>query len=147
MIFNDWQKFFLTKLVPTLESLGSVVEIIAFIVLFILLPALVYICNKNIRRCHTELKRQNRLLQSQTKNIHELNSWMQYFDEKIFKREKTSPTRKIDPEKVASSETIQSTEKIKPQKVVSTEKRDSLPEKKDQPRVPATPVSFYKKTI
>ena len=130
MIFNDWQNFFLTKLVPTLESLGSVVEIFAFIALFILLPALVYSCNKNIRRCYTELKRQNLLLQNQAQNIHELNSWMQYFDDKISKREKTSPASKIDPEKV-----------------VSPEKRDSLPKKKDQPGFPATPVSIYKKTI
>lgn len=147
MIFNDWQSFFLTKLVPTLERLGSVVEIFAFIVLFILLPALAYICNKNIRRCYTELKRQNRLLQNQAQNINELNSWMQYFDDKIIKREKTSPTRKIDPEKVAPSENFQSSEKIKPQKVVSPEKRDSSPKKKDRPRFPVTPVSIYKKTI
>ncbi len=130
MVLNDWQIFFLTKLVPTLESLGSVLEIFAFIALFIVLPALVYSCNKNIRRCYSELKRQNRLLQNQAQNIHELNSWMEYFDNKIIKREKTSPTRKIDPEKVASSE-----------------KRDSPPKKKDQPGIPATPASIYKKTI
>jgi len=130
MVLNDWQIFFLTKLVPTLESLGSVLEIFAFIALFILLPALAYSCNKNIRRCYSELKRQNRLLQNQAQNIHELNSWMEYFDNKIIKREKTSPTRKIDPEKVASSE-----------------KRDSPPKKKDQPGIPATPASIYKKTI
>ncbi len=147
MILNDWQNFFLAKIVPTLESLGSVLAIIAFIALFILLPALVYSCNKNIRRCYRELKRQNRLLQNQAENIHELNSWMHYFDDKIIKREKTSATGKIDPKKVSSSEKIRSTEKIKPQKVVSPEKRDSPPLKKDQPRFPDTPVSIYKKTI
>ncbi len=79
MTLNEWQNFFLTQFVPALENLGGVAEIFAFFVLFILLPALVYSCNKNIRRCYTELKRQNRLLQNQAQNIHELNSWMQYF--------------------------------------------------------------------
>jgi len=141
MILNDWQNFFLTKLIPTLESLGSTMEIIAFIVLFILLPALVYSCKKIIDRCYTELKRQNHLLQSQTQSIRELNIWMQYFDEKIIKREKTSQPQKSDPEKVPSPE------KIKPKKVISSEKKDSLPKKQGQPSFPSTPTSIYKKTI
>lgn len=141
MILNGWQNFFLTKLIPTLESLGSAVDIFAFIVLFILLPALVYSCKKIIDGCYTELKRQTRLLQSQTQSISELNIWMQYFDEKIIKREYMSQPKKTAPVKVPSPE------KIKLKKVISPEKRDSLPKKRSQPGFPSTPVSIYKKTI
>jgi len=123
------------------------VEIFAFIVLFILLPALVYSCKKIIDRCYRELKRQNRLLQNQTQSLSELNSWMRYFDEKIIKHEKPSSTMEIDPEEATSSEKIHSTEKIRPQGVVSPKKQDSIPKKQNQPNFPSTPVSIYKKTI
>ena len=136
MVLNNWQNTFLTKFVPILESLGSVVEIFAFIVLFVLLPALIFSCYKIIGRCHAELKRQNHLLQSQTQTVNELNNWMQYFDEKINKREKTSPPKRGEPEKVLSAE-----------KVVSPKKRKTFPDKKGQATFPSTPVSIYKKTI
>ncbi len=141
MIFNDWQIFLLTKLTPVLEGLGSTLEIFAFIALFILLPALVYSCKKNISLCHIELKRQNRILQSQNQTIDELNSWMQYFDEKLIKNEKTSSEIKFELDKIPAAD------KYKNEKVASQKKQNSLSDKNDRASLSPTPISIYKKTI
>lgn len=141
MIFNDWQNFFLTKFTPILESLGSTMEIFAYIVLFVLLPMLVYSCKKNIGRCYIELKHQNNFLQSQTQTIDELNSWMQYFDDKIIKNEQTSSQIKSELDKVPSAN------KFKNEKVASQNKQNPFPDKNDHASIPPTPISLYKKTI
>jgi hypothetical protein len=141
VILNDWQSFFLTKLIPIFQSLGSVMEIVAYVVLFILLPALVYFCKKSIDHCYTELKRQNHLLHSQTQLVSELNIWMQYFDEKMNQQENSSPKTKNEPR------ILSSVEKITQPKVITPEKRESLPDNQDPADLRSAPVSIYKKTI
>ncbi len=124
-----------------LESLGSVVEIVAFIVIFVVLPALVYSCKKIIDRCYIELKRQNHLLQSQTQTLNELNNWMDYFDDKLIHHD-NQPSRKN-----GELSKITSAEKTKQPKAITPEKRSSTPDKQEHPGFPSTPVSIYKKTI
>jgi hypothetical protein len=141
VLLNDWQSFFLTKFIPIFQSLGSVMEIVAYIVLFILLPALVYSCKKNIDHCYTELKRQNHLLHSQTQIVSELNIWMQYFDEKMIQRENTPPKKHSEPR------ILSSVEKNAHPKVITPEKREPLPDNQDPAGLRTAPVSIYKKTI
>jgi len=140
VILNNWQSF-LTTLVPVFESLGSVMGIIAYIVLFILLPALVYSCKKSIDQCHTELKHQKHLLHSQTQTLSELNFWMQYFDEKMIKREKKLPGTNGEPKTPAS---VDETKHIKD---IAPKKHEPLPVDRDNARIESPPVSIYKKTI
>lgn len=116
-------------------------EIIAYVVLFILLPALVYFCKKSIDHCYTELKRQNHLLHSQTQIVSELNIWMQYFDEKMIQRENTPPKKHSEPR------ILSSVEKITQPKVITPDKRESLPDNQDPADLRSAPVSIYKKTI
>jgi len=116
-------------------------EIIAYIVLFVLLPALIYSCKRSIDRCHAELKRQSHLLHSQTETVSDLNIWMQYFDEKMIKRESTSPHTN------GGAKTPSSAEKIHTTQVHAPEKQESLPDHLDPGSFQSTPVSIYKKTI
>ena len=141
MILNNWQSFILTKLIPVFESLGSVLEIIATIVLFVLLPALVYACKKSIDHCQGELKRQSHLLHSQAQTLSELNIWMQYFDEMMIKRENGSLKTNSEPGKLSS------VKNIKPAKVIVAEKREPHPDHQVRADIRSTPVSIYKKTI
>jgi hypothetical protein len=140
VILNNWQSF-LTKLVPVFENLGGVMEIIAYMVLFILLPALVYSCKKSIDQCHTELKRQKNLLHSQTQTLSELNYWMQYFDEKMIKRENKSL---ITNDKPRVSVSVDETQRIKD---IAPKKHEPLPVNRDNNSFESPPVSIYKKTI
>jgi len=115
--------------------------IVAYIVLFILLPALVYSCKKSIDQCHTELKRQKHLLHSQTQTLSELNFWMQYFDEKMIKREKKLPGTNG---KSKTSTSVDETQRIKD---IAPKKQAPLPVDQDKASFESPPVSIYKKTI
>ncbi len=116
-------------------------EIIAYIVLFVLFPALIYSCKRSIDHCHAELKRQSHLLHSQTQTISDLNIWMQYFDERLIKRESTSPHTNGEPKTPSSVEKNHTTQAISP------EKQEPSPDHLDQSSFQSTPVSIYKKTI
>jgi hypothetical protein len=140
VILNNWQSF-LTTLVPIFENLGNVLGIVAYAVLFILLPALVYFCKKSIDQCHMELKRQKQLLHSQTQTLSELNYWMQYFDEKMIKREKKSPGTNGEPKTPSS---IDETQRIKD---IGPKKHEPLPVDRDNASIESSPGSIYKKTI
>jgi hypothetical protein len=140
VILNSWQSF-LTKLIPVFESMGIVVQTIGYIVLFIVLPALVYSCKVSINKCQAELKRQNHLLHSQSHTLNELNFWMQYFDEKIIKRENQAPDTNGGLKTSSPVDNIQHTKDIAPKK------RESFPVEKDNADFQPTPPSIYKKTI
>jgi hypothetical protein len=141
VILNGWQNFFLTKLVPIFESLGSVMEIIAYIVLFVLLSALIYSCKRSIDHCHAELKHHSHLLHSQAQTVSELNIWMQYFDEKLIKRESTTPHTNGEPR------TPSSVEKTHASQANSPEKQEPRTDHLDPASFQSNPVSIYKKTI
>jgi len=126
MNLNFWQNFFLNNFGSAFTYLDTAVQVIAFIVLFILLPILVYLCQKNILRCYEELKRQNHHLQNQGQCLDEINRWMQYFIDKSMQSETGSP-----PEKP----------------VLQRKKRPSQPAPQKEPTIPSTPVSPYKKII
>jgi hypothetical protein len=164
VILNSWQSF-LTKLIPVFESMGSAVQTISYIVLFIILPALVYSCKTSINKCHAELKRQNHLMHSQTHTLNELNFWMQYFDEKMIKRENQAPetngelktsspvdnilhTKDIAPKKAHDElKTSSPVENIQHTKDIAPKKRESFPVDKDNADFQSTSPSIYKKTI
>lgn len=128
-------------LIPVFDSLGSVAGAFAYIVLFILLPTLVYSCKKSIDQCHIELKRQKTLLHSQTQTLSELNYWMQYFDEKMIKRENNSPGTNGEPKTSAS---IDETKHIKD---IAPKKQEPLPVDRDNASNESPQFSIYKKTI
>jgi hypothetical protein len=128
-------------LIPVFESMGSVVQTIGYIVLFIVLPALVYSCKSSINKCHAELKRQNHLLHGQARTLNELNFWMQYFDEKMIKRENKSPETNGDLKTSSPVDNIQRTKDIAPKK------QEPLPVDQDNDKLDSTPASIYKKTI
>jgi len=164
VILNSWQSF-LTKLIPVFESMGSVLQIIGYIVLFIILPVLVYSCKTSINKCHAELTRQNHLLHSQTHTLNELNFWMQYFDEKMIKRENQAPdtngelktsspvdntqhTQEIAQKRTNGGlKTSSSVDNIQHTKDIAPKKRESFPVDKDNADFQSTPSSIYKKTI
>lgn len=139
----------MSKLNPILESLGSVVEIFAFIVLFIVLPVLIYSCKRIIDRCYLELKRQNHYLQNQTNTLNELNSWMDYFDDKMLKTDITLSKKNNELRRAPTVEKFKPKPEKNPpaEKVITPKKRSPVPDKQDLKNFPSTPASIYKKTI
>lgn len=123
---NFWENFFLTNFGSAFTYLNTALEVVAFAILFILLPVFAYSCQKNILRCYQELKRQNRHLQSQAQSLDDINRWLQYFNDRINKREKVSPLDK---------------------QVLQQKKRPPSPKQQRGTTVPPTPISPYKKTI
>ncbi len=116
-------------------------EIIAYLMLFIVLPTLVFFCKKSIDDCYFELKSQKHLLHSQAQTLSELNYWMQYFDEKMVKRDSKSPNTNGEPQTPSS---VDETERIK---VLSPKKQEPLPADRENADFKSPPASIYKKTI
>ena len=82
MDLNSQQNFFLNNFGSAFTFLDTAVQVISFVIIVILLPILLYSCQKNILRCYQELKRQNHHLQTQSQCIDEMNRWMQYIVDK-----------------------------------------------------------------
>jgi len=126
MDFNFWQNFFLNHFGSAFIYLDTAVQVVSFVILFILIPILIYLCQKNILRCYEELKRQNHHLQNQGQCLDEINRWMHYLIEKNTKSEKKFSPRK---------------------QIVQQKKQASKPVPQDETTISSTPVSPYKKII
>jgi hypothetical protein len=126
MNLNSQQNFFLNNFGSAFTALDTVVQVVAFVVIVILLPILLYSCQKNILRCYQELKRQNGHLQTQSQSLEEMNRWIQYIVDKNIHNEKVSP-----PET----------------QVRQPKKRSSKPSPKEDASFSSPPVSPYKKVI
>ncbi|MFQ5451657.1 MAG: hypothetical protein ACE5E9_13600 [Nitrospinaceae bacterium] len=71
-------------------------EILLLLVLIFFIPLFLYLDKKYTKLCFRELRRQNHILEIQTRSVDELNRWMSYFNDRIIKREKVQPPDKQD---------------------------------------------------
>jgi type II secretory pathway component PulJ len=126
MDLNSQHNFFLNNFGSAFTFLDTAVQVLSFVIIVILLPILLYSCQKNILRCYQELKRQNHHLQTQSQCLEEMNRSMQYLVDKNTHNEKVPPA-----EKQARHQKLQSTP----------------PEPPDDESLSQAPISPYKKVI
>jgi cell division protein FtsL len=126
MDLNSQHNFFLNNFGSAFTFLDTAVQVLSFVIIVILLPILLYSCQKNILRCYQELKRQNHHLQTQSQCLEEMNRSMQYLVDKNTHNEKVSPAKK----------------QARHQKLQSTP-----PEPPDDESLSQAPISPYKKVI
>lgn len=131
MDLNSQQNFFLNNFGSAFTALDTIVQVVSFVVIVILLPVLLYACQKNILRCFQELKRQNGHLQTQSQCLEEMNRWVQYIVDKNIHNKKVSPPKN----------------QIRQPKKRPSQPAARQPALKDDATLSSTPVSPYKKVI